>query len=80
MTTTQCPRCASQWSGPIEDVISSHCVCPTCLPRKEGDAQLVDWLQASPNPRLLQVAEGWVKCIGGVSLRGTIRRLMRDCP
>ncbi len=44
------------------------------------DKAMLDWIQAMPNPRLTQVTEAWVKCVGGLSLRGTIRALMEASP
>lgn len=44
------------------------------------DKEMIDWIQASPNPRLSIVIENWKKCNGGVSLRGAIRYSMETRP
>jgi hypothetical protein len=40
--------------------------------RKYSDAELLDWIQVSPNPRISIVIDNWKKCNGGVDLRSAI--------
>lgn len=73
VVTTQCPRCLSRWSGTLEQVLHNDRVCLKCSPIKHPDTVLIDWIQRTPNPRLHQVVDAWIKCLGNkISLRGAI--------
>lgn len=45
-----------------------------------SDTELLDYIQASPNPRLQLVLSAWLKCEGGLSLRGAIEHVAKTYP
>ncbi len=42
-----------------------------------SDTELLDYIQASPNPRMQLVLSAWLKCEGGLSLRGSIEHVAK---
>ncbi len=45
-----------------------------------SDTELLDYIQASPNPRLQLVLSAWLECEGGLSLRGSIEHVAKTYP
>jgi hypothetical protein len=82
-TTTKCPSCLSLWSGAMDEVSHYQSHCSSCQPRpvpRHEDTVRLDWIQRSPNPRLTLVVNAWVKCEGGVTLRGSIDHCIHSNP
>ena len=77
---TQCPVCLDKWTGELNDINKHDRRCEHCEPRKlvvPEDVAMIDWIQISPNPRLRILYDSWCQNVGGVSLRGTLRWLLK---